>query len=128
MKPDLPSVTRDSGGVLHQSPRATRGLFTGTLQLGWARRLSLVDRRVPITAETTALLRDYLVEHPRRHEAAAPLFPGTRLTTPRPTGRRATLGTPGAATTGAKEAASNATAKDRARRQADALAAVSPCG
>jgi integrase len=79
-------------------------------------------RRVPLTAETTALLRDYLAEHPRRDEPTAPLFPGTRLTTPRPTGRQATPGAPGAATTGVEEAAPNATAKVRARRQADALA------
>ena len=38
-------------------------------------------RRVPLTAETTALLRDYLAEHPRRDEPTAPLFPGTRLST-----------------------------------------------
>lgn len=81
-------------------------------------------RRVPLTAETTALLRDYLAEHPRRDEPTAPLFPGTRLTTPRPTGRRATPGAPGAATTGVEEAAPNATAKVRARRQADALAGL----
>ncbi|CAN5609876.1 hypothetical protein BH09ACT7_BH09ACT7_23390 [soil metagenome] len=79
-------------------------------------------RRVPLTAETTALLRDYLAEHPRRDEPTAPLFPGTRLTTPRPTGTRTAPGAPGAATTGVEEAAPNATAKVRARRQADALA------
>jgi integrase len=82
-------------------------------------------RRVPLTAETTALLRDYLAEHPRRDEPTAPLFPGTRLTTPRPTGTRATPGTPGAANTGVEGAPPSATAKDRARRQADALAEFS---
>lgn len=43
-------------------------------------------RKVPLTAETTALLRDYLREHPRRGEPDAPLFPNVRLTVPRPTG------------------------------------------
>lgn len=44
------------------------------------------------------------------------------LTRPRPTGVRADAAAPGAATTGVKEAAPSATAKDRARRRADALA------
>ncbi|MGV7698398.1 tyrosine-type recombinase/integrase [Mycobacterium kansasii] len=79
-------------------------------------------RRVPLTAETTALLRDYLAEHPRRDEPDAPLWPGMALTRPRPTGVRADTAEPGAATTGVEEAAPSATAKDRARRQADALA------
>jgi integrase len=81
-------------------------------------------RRVPLTAETTALLRDYLAAHPRRDEPAAPLFPGTRLTPPRPTGVRATPAAPGAATTGVEGAAPSASAKGRARRQAEALAAL----
>lgn len=79
-------------------------------------------RRVPLTAETTALLRDYLAEHPRRDEPSAPLFPGTRLTTPRPTGVRSTPAAAGAATKAVNEAAPSASAKDRARRQAEALA------
>lgn len=44
-------------------------------------------RRVPLTAETTALLRDYLAEHPRTNEPDAPLFPGTTLTRPAPADR-----------------------------------------
>jgi integrase len=48
--------------------------------------------------------------------------PPRRVTRPRPTGVRADTAAPGAATTGVKEAAPSATAKDRARRQADALA------
>lgn len=79
-------------------------------------------RRVPLTAETTALLRDYLAEHPRGDEAAAPLWPGMALTRPRPTGVRGTPAAPGAATTAVEEASQKATAKARARRQADALA------
>lgn len=79
-------------------------------------------RVVPVPGPTASLVREYLAEHPRRLEAGAPLFPGMRLTTPRPTGMRADNAAPGAATTGVKEAAPSATAKERARRQADALA------
>jgi integrase len=75
-------------------------------------------RRVPLTAETTALLRDYLAEHPRRDEPDAPLWPSMALTRPRPTRVRATPAEPGAATTGVEEAAPSATAKARARRPA----------
>ena len=82
-------------------------------------------RRVPLTAETTALLRDYLAEHPRGRDGDAPLWPGMALTRPRPTGVRADTAAPPAATTGVEEAAPKATAKDRTRRQAEALAALS---
>jgi integrase len=81
-------------------------------------------RRVPLTAETTALLRDYLARHPRGDEADAPLWPGMTLTRPRPTGVRVAPAKPGAATTGVEDAPPSATAKDRARRQADALAEI----
>jgi integrase len=47
-------------------------------------------RRVPLTPETTELLRGYLAEHPRANDPTAPLFPGMRLTSPKPTGVRAT--------------------------------------
>jgi integrase len=79
-------------------------------------------RRVPLTAETTELLRDYLAEHPRADQSAAPLFPGTTLTRPRPTGVPATPGASGATNKGVKKASPKAAAKARARRQADALA------
>lgn len=79
-------------------------------------------RRVPLTAETTELLRDYLAEHPRADEPTAPLFPGTTLTRPRPTGVPATAPAPRKATMGGEEVPPKATAKARARRQADALA------
>lgn len=79
-------------------------------------------RRVPLTAETTELLRDYIAEHPRADEPDAPLWPGMSLTRPRRTGVRADSAAPGAATTGVKGAAPSVPAKDRARRQADALA------
>ncbi|MDC8971485.1 tyrosine-type recombinase/integrase [Mycobacterium marinum] len=79
-------------------------------------------RRVPLTAGTTASLRDYLAEHPRRDEPGAPLWPGMSLTRPRPTGVRADTAAPRATATGVEETAPSATAKDRARRQADALA------
>jgi integrase len=44
---------------------------------------------VQLTAATTALLRDYLAEHPRADNAAVPLFPAMTLTVPKPTGVRA---------------------------------------
>ncbi|RAU93500.1 site-specific integrase [Mycobacterium colombiense] len=46
-------------------------------------------RRVPLTAETTALLRDYLAEHPNAADPSAPLFPSMTLTMPRPSGVKA---------------------------------------
>jgi integrase len=79
-------------------------------------------RRVPLTAETTVLLRDYLAEHPRGGEPDAPLWPSMALTRPRPTGVRATPAAPGAPNTGVEDAPPSAAAKVRARRQADALA------
>lgn len=45
-------------------------------------------RRVPQTAETTALLRSYLAVHPRRGDPTAPLFPGMSLAPLRPSGVR----------------------------------------
>jgi integrase len=41
-------------------------------------------RRVPMTAATTTILRDYLAMHPRRNEPTAPLFPSFKLTAPKP--------------------------------------------
>ncbi len=43
-------------------------------------------RRVPLTAATTALLRDHLATHPRGDEPTAPLFPSVALARSRPTG------------------------------------------
>ncbi|WP_374159385.1 hypothetical protein ACEWX3_10575 [Mycobacterium sp. G7A2] len=43
-------------------------------------------RTVPLTAATTAILRDYLAVHARREDPTAPLFPNTRLRPPSPTG------------------------------------------
>lgn len=71
-------------------------------------------RRVPLTAETTELLRDYLAEHPRADELDAPLWPCMSLTRPRPTGVRADTAAPGGATTGVKDPGPSATAKPRA--------------
>jgi integrase len=79
-------------------------------------------RRVPLTAETTELLRDYLAQHPRGGEPDAPLWPSMVLTRSRPTGVRATPAAPGAANTGVEEGPPRASAKARARRQASALA------
>ena len=73
-------------------------------------------RKVPITLDTTALLRDYLAVHPRSDDPTAPLFPGMALRADRPTGVRAT------------PADDEATARDGkaiAARQALALAGLS---
>lgn len=43
-------------------------------------------RRVPLTPGTGKLMRDYLAEHPRHDEPAAPLFPHMALTPLRPAG------------------------------------------
>ncbi|MET9203349.1 tyrosine-type recombinase/integrase [Gordonia sp. NPDC003585] len=67
-------------------------------------------RRVPLTPATVDLLRDYLAEHPRRSEPTAPLFPAMRLVAERPTG--------------IKRSDEPESAKAKAGRQADALAAL----
>lgn len=64
-------------------------------------------RTVPLPPQTVAVMRDYLAERPHGDDDA-PLFPSMRLQPPRPTG--------------VKTADATATAKDRAARQADALA------
>ncbi|GAS89383.1 tyrosine-type recombinase/integrase [Mycolicibacterium brisbanense] len=73
-------------------------------------------RRIPLTEQTTMLLRDYLAKHPRRSDPTAPMFPGMVLKAMRPTGVRATTAT------GEPDAQA---AKRVARRQADALADLS---
>lgn len=81
------------------------------------------NRLVSLTPETTVLLRDYLAEHPHADDPTAPLWPAMALTRPRPTG----VPTPPAdlgETTGDGSAA-EPTAKAKARRQADTLAALS---
>jgi integrase len=70
-------------------------------------------RCVPLTPATTELLRDYLAQHPRRHEPDAPLWPGMKLSWPQRTEVRADTAGARLATLGAKV---------RARRQAEALA------
>jgi integrase len=81
-------------------------------------------RRVPLTPATTALLRDYLAEHPRQDEPDAPLWPGMTLKRPRPTGVRANTADTRAAKPGVEAHAASASAKVRARRQAEALAVL----
>ncbi|BBY15097.1 hypothetical protein MLIT_06890 [Mycolicibacterium litorale] len=49
-------------------------------------------RRVPLTATTTALLRDYVAAHPRADEPTAPLFPSVSLKAQRPTGVKNPVG------------------------------------
>lgn len=67
-------------------------------------------RRVPLTPATVDVLRDFLCLHPRADEPTAPLFPAFRLTPLKQTGVRA--------------AADAETARAKATRQADALAAL----
>ncbi|PQM52512.1 site-specific integrase [Mycolicibacter virginiensis] len=81
------------------------------------------NRRVSLTPETTALLRDYLAEHPRADDPAAPLWPGMALRRPRPTGLATAAADGETVTVGG--GASTPTAQAKARRQADALAALS---
>jgi integrase len=71
------------------------------------------NRKVPLRAATTELLRDYLSRHPRADEPTAPLFPGMSLAPAKPTGVKATT------ESGEPEGRGNKTV---ARRQADALA------
>lgn len=70
-------------------------------------------RRVPLTVETTELLRDYLTAHPRADTPTAPLFPGMVLGAWRPKGLRVVSADGSAATRDPKAIA---------RRQASALA------
>lgn len=80
------------------------------------------NRRVSLTPETTLLLRDYIAEHPRGDDPTAPLWPAMALTRSRPTGVAAPLADGGAATRDGS--AATPTAKAKARRQADTLAAL----
>jgi integrase len=73
------------------------------------------NRKVPLRAATTELLRDYLAAHPRADEPTAPLFPNLSLTPARPTGVRARTAS------GEPDDRDN---KHAARRQATALAAL----
>lgn len=61
----------------------------GTVMTYLAPKTKGSRRKVPLTAATTELLRDYLAQHPRRDEPTAPLFPAMKLTVPKPTGVRA---------------------------------------
>ncbi|MDV8008632.1 tyrosine-type recombinase/integrase [Rhodococcus sp. IEGM 1318] len=46
-------------------------------------------RKVPLTPATVAVLRDYLLMHPRADEPFAPLFPASALKLQKPSGKRA---------------------------------------
>lgn len=74
-------------------------------------------RRVPLMPQTVDLLHDYLAEHPRRDDPAAPLFPAFRLSRHQPTGVRAANTAPPANRKAAYKAAAD--------RQLAALAALS---
>ena len=68
-------------------------------------------RKVPLPPQTIAMLGDYLASHPRRDDPDAPLFPNVSLRKVRPSGLRSDD--------------RPASAKERAQRQADALAGLS---
>ena len=73
-------------------------------------------RRVPLTSQTTGLLRDYLASHPRLNEPNAPLFCAVTLKPFKPTGKPVT------------DSDGNRVAEkaaERKLRQATALAALS---
>jgi len=70
-------------------------------------------RRVPLTAATTALLRDYLAAHARNDEPTAPLFPSVALARSRPTGVKNPAGASAAKQTTALGALSVAEAGER---------------
>jgi integrase len=76
-KPGMLRVERTvlylGGELVHDSPK-TRGS----------------RRRVPLPADTAAVLGEYIAAHPRAHEPDAPLFPGFRMTPARRTGYRTT--------------------------------------
>lgn len=63
------TIIRDGGELVYNTPK-TRGS----------------RRTVPLTGETTELLREYLAEHPRADEPNAPLFPAMTLSAVKPTG------------------------------------------
>lgn len=72
-------------------------------------------RTVPLTAATTAMLRDYLAAHPGRDDLTAPLLPNVRLRPPRPTGVPLSDEAPGI----------EPGSREKANRQATALADLS---
>ncbi|MGB7871796.1 MAG: tyrosine-type recombinase/integrase [Mycobacterium sp.] len=118
MNPNAPAKT----GHLRVE-RAARALGTDVEYLSPKSKGSY--RRVPLMPATTALLRDYLAEHPRADEPTSPLFPAMVLKAPRPTGVPVTTADGGAAKEGASAVRPSATARARARRQATALAHLS---
>lgn len=63
------TIIRDGGELVYNTPKTPGS-----------------RRTVPLTGETTELLRDYLAEHPRADEPNAPLFPGMTLAAVKPTG------------------------------------------
>jgi integrase len=82
LNPDAPTKP----GVLRVERTAR---LVGTTMTYLAPKTKGSRRKVPLTAATTELLRDYLAEHPRAEDPAASLFPSMTLIAPRPTGVRA---------------------------------------
>lgn len=82
-------------------------------------------RRVPLTAATTTMLRDYLAMHPQADKPTAPLFPAVTLTKVRPTGVRLAADAPGIEPGSDPEQTKTSASKAKAERQTLALAALS---
>ncbi len=85
--------------------------------MGWAQLVQGISPHtlpchtvLPVQAHgSPALVGDYLADHPNGDDPDAPLFPNLRLA-PKPTGKKSTD--------------APATAKEKAQRRADALAAL----
>jgi integrase len=117
--PPLNPSARAKPGSLHVQ-RAARALGAQVVYV--TPKTPGSNRRVSLTPETTALIREYLAAHPRRDEPEAPLWPGMALNRPRPTGVRTSPADTGAAKPGGAGSTPSAAAKARAHRQAEALA------
>lgn len=74
-------------------------------------------RTVPLTAATTAMLRDYLAAHERGDDPTAPPFPNVRLRPPRRTGVTLTERSPGIEPGSHEKANRQATTLADCRRQ-----------
>ncbi|GFG73583.1 hypothetical protein MBOT_09480 [Mycobacterium botniense] len=109
--PNLNAPTKP--GVLRVERTAR---LVGTTMTYLAPKTKGSRRKVLLTAVTTALLRDYLAEHPRADDSTAPLFPAVTLKMPKPTGVRA-VGPDGKPTSRERRAV--------VQRQATALADLS---
>jgi integrase len=120
-------VTLPKGGLNPNAPAKPGTLrveqtiaWTGATATAMAPKTKGSRRTVPLTPATTALLRDYLAVHPRGDAPTASLFPNVHLHPARPAGMADPL-TLNQALPGIEPGS-----RAKARRQASALAALSP--